>query len=87
MGRLAQFLNFHVDDFADTTPDDELDIDVLAPFAPWARLGALTLMDCYYYDNMLYTELERIDPHASVTRAQAAAELCSILKTLRIISY
>ena len=87
MGRLARFLNFKVDDFANTTPDDELETGALSPFAPWARLSALTLTECTDYDNMLYTELARIDPHTGVTRAQAAATLCNILKTLRIISY
>ena len=87
MGRLARFLNFKVDDFADTTPDIELETDELTPFASWARLSALTLSECLDYDNMLYTELTRIDPQAGVTRAQAAATLCNILKTLRILSY
>ena len=88
MGRLARFLNFKVDDFADTTPEDELETDALLPFAPWARLSALTLTECIYCDgNMLYTELAHIDPHTSATRAQAAATLCNILKTLRILSY
>lgn len=87
MGRLARFLNFKVDDFADTTPDIELETDELASFASWARLSALTLTDCLDYGNMLYTELASIDPLAGVTRAQAAATLCNILKTLRVISY
>lgn len=87
MGRLARFLNFKVDDFADTTPENELETDALSPFASWSRLSALTLTECIGYDNMLYTELAHIDPHAAVTRAQAAATLCNILKTLHIISY
>ena len=87
MGRLARFLNFKVDDFAYTTPDVELEADALAPFASWARLSALTLTESPDYGNMLYTELARIDPQAGVTRAQAAAALCGVLKTLRILSY
>lgn len=87
MGRLARFLNFEVEAFASTTPDAELETDALTPFASWARLNVLTLAECYGYSDMLYTELARIDPHAGVTRAQAAAELCVILKTLRILSY
>ena len=87
MGRLARFLNFKVDDFAYTTPDAELETGALAPFAPWARLSALTLTESPDYGNMLYTELSRIDPRAGVTRAQAAAALCGVLKTLRILSY
>ena len=87
MGRLARFLNFKVDDFADTTPDIELKTDALSPFAPWARLSALTLTECPDYGNMLYTELARINPRAGVTRAQAAAALCGVLKTLRVLSY
>ena len=86
MGRLARFLNFKVDNFAGTTPEGELETDELSPFAPWARLSALTLTQCSGYGNMLYTELAHIDPRAGVTRAQAAA-LCGVLKTLRIISY
>ena len=87
MGRLARFLNFKVDDFADTMPDIELGRFDLAPLSLWARLSALTLTECNGYGNMLYTELAHIDPHGGVTRAQAAATLCNILKTLRILSY
>lgn len=92
MGRFACFLNFQVEDFADTTPEDELGTDALLPFAPWARLSALTLTECVSregipYGSMLYTDLSLIDPRAGVTRAQAAALLCNILKTLHVISY
>ncbi len=86
MGRLVRFLNFKVDDFAEATLDEELETDEFAPLAPWARLNAMTLTD-YYDGNMLYTELSQIDPHALTTRAQAAATLYNILKTLHLLSY
>ncbi len=86
MGRLARFLNFKVDDYAEATLDEELEAEKFAPLAPWARLNAMALTE-YYDGNMLYTTLDQIDPHALTTRAQAAATLCNILKTLHLLSY
>lgn len=85
MGRLARFLNFHVDDYALALSDEELSAGTLSSFRPWARGGAAVLSG--YAENMLYTELAAIDPNAPVTREQAAATLCNILKTLHILSY
>ncbi len=86
MGRLARFLNFHADDYALRLKDDELASDAaLSQFASWARVGGSVLTQ---YGDMLYTDqLASIDPHASVTREQAAATMCNTLKTLHLLSY
>jgi len=86
MGRLTRFLNFFADDYALELTDEELaENAVYAVYAPWARASADVLTE--YAGNMLYTELSQINPQAPVTREQAAATLCNILKTLNIISY
>ena len=85
MGRLARFLNFHVDDYALALTEDDLADEAFAPLQSWARTEASVLTK--YSDNMLYAELDAIAPKATVTREQAAATLCSILKTLDILSY
>ncbi len=83
MGRLARFLNFRADDYALKLTEDSL--ASYAAFAAWARTEASVLTD--YDGNMLYTSLDHIDPHAPVTREQAAATLCNMLKILDILSY
>ena len=86
MGRLARFLNFHVDDYALELDESSLAGETFfVPFALWARVGASVMTG--YGGNMLYTELDRIDPKAAVTREQAAATLCNMLKALDILSY
>ena len=82
MGRLARFLNFHADDYALALTED--DLAAYDGLAAWARTEASVLTD--YDGNMLYAALDTIDPHASVTREQAAATLCNMLKTLHILS-
>ena len=83
MGRLARFLNFHADDYALALTED--DLAAYDGLAAWARTEASVLTD--YDGNMLYAALDTIDPHAPVTREQAAATLCNMLKTLHILSY
>ena len=83
MGRLARFLNFHADDYALALTED--DLAAYDGLAAWARTEASVLTD--YDGNMLYAALDAIDPHAPVTREQAAATLCNMLKTLDILSY
>lgn len=83
MGRLARFLNFHADDYALELTED--DLAAYSSLAAWARTEASVLTD--YDDNMLYAPLDSIDPHAPVTREQAAATLCNMLKILDILSY
>ena len=83
MGRLARFLNFHADDYALELTED--DLAAYGALADWARTGASVLTD--YDGNMLYAPLDAVDPHAPVTREQAAATLCNMLKTLNILSY
>lgn len=85
MGRLTRFLNFLADDYALALTDEELADEAFASLQPWARTEASVLTG--YNGNMLYTELANIDPSATVTREQAAATLCKILKTLDILSY
>ena len=85
MGRLARFLNFHADDYALGLADEDLADESLASLHTWARTEAKVLTQ--YDENMLYTELSKIDPQAPVTREQAAATLCNMLKTLDILSY
>ena len=82
MGRLARFLNFHADDYALELTED--DLAAYGALADWARTGASVLTD--YDGNMLYAPLDAVDPHAPVTREQAAATLCNMLKTLNILS-
>ena len=83
MGRLARFLNFHADDYALALTED--DLAAYGGLAAWARTEASVLTG--YDGNMLYASLDSIDPHAPVTREQAAATLCNMLKTLDILSY
>lgn len=85
MGRLTRFLNFHADDYALELSDSDLAGAQFAPLASWARTEASVLSA--YAGNMLYAELGSIDPSAAVTREQAAATLCNVLKTLHILSY
>lgn len=85
MGRLARFLNINVDDYALKNADAAAASDSLSAFSPWARLGA-NVLTCYDR-NMLYTSLNEIVPAAPVTRAQAAATLCNMLKNLHMLSY
>ena len=40
-----------------------------------------------YDGNMLYASLDAIEPHAPVTREQAAATLCRAFKSLGILAY
>lgn len=85
MGRLVRFLNCNTDDFGKRSEDIALSDDALAGFASYARPGAYVL--AHSAGNMLYTDIGNIDPHASVTREQAAATLCNSLKALHILSY
>ena len=85
MGRFARFLNCYVNRYAERRAEAALADASLSAFAPWARSGADVLSG--YDRNMLYTALDEIDPRAGVTRAQAAATLCGVLKTLRTLSY
>ena len=85
MGRLARFLNFHADDYALALSEEDLASDSLAPYASWARASASVLTG--YDGSMLYADLDSIAPQAPVTREQAAATLCRILKAFDILSY
>ncbi len=85
MGRLARFLNFSADDYALALSEEDLAADALAPFADWSRDGLKVLTE--YDGNMLYASADQIDPHAPVTREQAAATVCKMLKTLGILAY
>ncbi len=90
MGRLASFLNLDAREYTDNLKDDLAQFEELAPFAPWARGGAALLTDFPQSREsapMLYAGLDEIDPSAPVTREQAAATLCGILKSLGILVY
>lgn len=93
MGRLVAFLNLHAADYISELEEDLSQFEELVPFAEWARDGAAVLTDfSRAYDGtegrvMLYGALEKIDPHAAVTREQAAASLCRTLEVLRHIAY
>ena len=84
VGRLTRFLNFYADDHALALDEDGL-AEEFARLSPWARVEASVMTD--FAGNMLYTELANIDPQVPVTREQAAATLCRILRTLEILSY
>ena len=92
MGRFAAFLNLSATQYEKNLEDDLGQFEDLAAFAPWARSGAAILTE-FAFDHdpacgtMLYTELENIDPQAPVTREQAAATLCKVLRNLGIFSY
>lgn len=94
MGRLAAFLNFSAYEYDDIFRDEAL-LDtqpLLAPYAPWARRGVQVLngMLVDMNDNpapMLWTDLADIDPHAAVTREQAAATLFNVLRMLGALIY
>ena len=83
LGRLARFLNYRVDDYALRLTEDEL--AAFDGFQSWAREGASILTG--YDGSMLYTALSAIDPAGAVTREQAAATLCNLLKRLDILTY
>ena len=85
MGRLARFLNFHADNHALALDEDDLAAAKFAHLSPWARVEASVMTS--FTGNMLYAELADIDPQAPVTREQAAATLCRILRSLDILSY
>ncbi len=90
MGRLTSYLNFYALDYTEDLEEDLGQFEELAPFAPWARSGVAVLTDfaeSYQGEAMLYAGLDEIDPAAPVTRAQAAATLCGVLKTLGILAY
>ena len=84
MGRLTTFLNFKADDFVRSLSDG--DLPQFSSLRSWVRPGALVLTG-YADENMLYAPLEDIELSSAVTREQAAATLCNILKTLNILSY
>ncbi len=84
MGRLTRFLNFYADDHALALDEDALAAE-FPQLSSWARVEASVMTD--FSGNMLYAELSDIDPQTSVTREQAAATLCRILRTLSILSY
>ena len=86
MGRLVCFLNFHADQYANGLSTEAMLANrSLTVLSPWAQNGASVLTS--YAGNMLYTDLGSIAPKTAVTREQAAATLCNILKTLDILSY
>jgi len=85
MGRLARFLNFHADDYALGLTDADLAAAPIASLHAWARTEASVMSD--FRGSMLHTALAEIDPKAPVTREQAAATLCRLLKTLDILPY
>ncbi len=86
MGRLARFLSCNVDDYVRKNADAVPSNGAFASIAQWARPSADVLTRSERL-NMLYTTLDEIDPQAPVTRGQAAATLCNMLKTLQLISY
>lgn len=86
MGRLVRFLNFRADRYAAGLSTEEMLADrSLTAYASWAQSGASVLTS--YAGNMLYADLDSIAPKTAVTREQAAATLCNILKMLDILSY
>ena len=85
MGRLARFLNFQADDYALALTPEALSEEPLLTLPDWARTEASVLTA--YDGNMLCTELSDVAPAATATRQDAAATLCSVLKTLDILSY
>lgn len=91
MGRLAVFLNLPASNYTDELGDLS-EFEELRPLAPWAREGAAVLTDfgSAYSDDgspLLYASLPEIDPQAPVTREQAAATLCRVLKGLGMLAY
>lgn len=91
MGRLAAFLNLRAADYTDGLGDLS-QFEELAPFSSWARAGAAVLTDFASANSldgsiMLYADLSEIDPQAPVTREQAAATLCNVLKSLGVLAY
>ena len=85
MGRLTRFLNCNADDYARELTEEQLADASLAALPAWARTEASILTG--YDGNLLYTELAKISPDTAVTREQAAATLCRILKGLDLLSY
>ncbi len=85
MGRLARYLNCNADDYALALTDSDLSDASLANLPDWARVGAKVLTG--YEGNMFFAPSDEIVPDGSVTRAQAAASLCRVLKTLGVLSY
>lgn len=92
MGRFVAFLNIRAANYVKNLNDDLSQFEALTPFASWARGGAAVLTE-FAADNgpgageMLYDDLPNIDPHALVTREQAAATLCRVFKNLGILAY
>ncbi len=93
MGRLAAFLNFNAYEYANSLSQEDLAADErYAGLSSWARTGASMLTEMMIDGednpiNLLYDDLSAIDPEAPITREQAAATLCNLLKTMGFIVY
>lgn len=92
IGRLAAYLNLDVSECQSTASERSDDTMNLSIYADWAQNSAATLSTfsatCGNNDgSLLWQELSQINPQASITRGQAAATICHLLKSLRILSY
>lgn len=91
MGRLASFLNLDVAGGLTQMPDTSELID-LSAYAEWAQDSA-TILSVFSASSgnddgiMLWDELSQINPQANITRGQAAATICHLLKSLSILAY
>ena len=93
LGRLAAFLNFNAEAYADALDQAALDADpALAGYAAWARPG-VGMMTGMLSDgegnhlNLLYDDPDAIDPQAPILREQAAGTLCNLLRNMGILVY
>lgn len=100
IGRFASFLNLDAASYYDNarfamqeeSSEETAFSSSYGAFASWARTSASVLdtLSAVNADDdgaRLWSELSQIDPRTQVTREQAAATICHLLKTLNIISY
>lgn len=90
MGRLSKYLNLYLDSMARSMPEDAAAAEKLTPYAAWSRnevwLLALSqqglLGDAI---NLLWAELDEIDPQAAATREEAACLVYTIFSYTGIL--
>lgn len=94
LGRMARFLNFGVDDFADGLKDANGNsllplMEELKGFADWAKENVAVLDGCAETlgrsGTMLFDEPENLTPTAPITREQAALCLYRVLNYTGIL--
>ena len=92
LGRLAEFLSTNCHEALKAVTEEDLTDPALDGWADWAKEYAW-LLGLAYQDqegrthSMLYTDLDQVDPQATVLREEAGASLYGVLTTLGVLSF